>query len=279
MKTVEQQRESPDRALMDLLAQADPEDLSLLVDYLTANGERRSRRTSHWDASSALMRAKAAGAYSPQVLDTMVAELKRFGHNNIIRLFRQGDGPSYIEIVRDVARHFKVTCADADSVETLEARILEKLMAQAWQKMTDAERAEFHLGLGHPGSAAPAALAGAIAVIQVGGFAAYRVALFAANSLARSMTGRSLTIATNAALDRTVHALAGPVAWAVTALWTAFDLASPAYRVTVPCVVQIAYMRQKQSLHICPACEAPNETSAKFCNQCGAAFAKPTLQP
>lgn len=272
MAFVDTPRDEHDRALMALLAQAEHEDLSLLVDYLTAHGQQRA---SHSDARSVLLQAQAANAYSLQVLDTLLAEIKRFGDNNILKLFRRGEGPAYIDIVRDVARHFKVAFSEADGVDLLEARILDQLMGQAWAKMTDAERAEFNIGLGHVDGAGSAALAGARAALQVGGFAAYRLALFAANSLARSLTGRGLTAATHAALHRTVRALSGPVAWAVSAAWTAFDLASPAYRVTVPCVVQIAYMRQKQSLHICPACEAPNEKTARFCSQCGAAFSHP----
>ncbi|HEX5372811.1 MAG TPA: zinc-ribbon domain-containing protein [Aquabacterium sp.] len=272
MAFVDTPRDEHDRALMVLLAQAEQEDLSLLVDYLTAHGQQRA---SHSDARSVLLQAQAAHAYSLQVLDTMLAELKRFGDNNILKLFRRGEGPAYIDIVRDVARHFKVAFSEADGVDLLEARILDQLMGQAWDKMTDAERAEFNIGLGHVDSAGSAALAGARVALQVGGFAAYRLALFAANSLARSLTGRGLTATTHAALHRTVRALSGPVAWAVSAAWTAFDLASPAYRVTVPCVVQIAYMRQKQSLHICPACESPNEKTARFCSQCGAALSHP----
>ena len=41
---------------------------------------------------------------------------------------------------------------------------------------------------------------------------------------------------------------AGPVGWAVTAIWTIFDIASPAYRVTIPCVLHIAMLRQKYIL-------------------------------
>lgn len=264
-------QDDDDRALLDLLAHADQEDLALLVDYLTANAEQRA---SHTDAGRLLVQAKASGHYPPQARQALLAELKRFGNNSIIKLFRRGNGPSYRDIVRDVARHFKVICADNDGVDVLEARILEQLLGQAWEKMTDTERAEFHIGLGQTSGVSPA-LSGAMVALQLGGFAAYRIALFAANSLARSLTGRGLTSATHAALNRTVRILSGPVGWAVSAAWTAFDLASPSYRVTVPCVVQIAYMRQKQSLNICPACEAPNEKAAKFCNQCGTAFSPP----
>lgn len=37
----------------------------------------------------------------------------------------------------------------------------------------------------------------------------------------------------------------GPIGWVLTALWTIVDIAGPAYRVTVPAVIQIAYIRQR----------------------------------
>lgn len=279
MTNVDKQRDPHDRALIALFSQSDPQDLSLLVDYLTGHGKGREAHA-RADAFAVLTQARMTGQYGEQVFDTMLLELKRFGDNSILRLFRQGGGPSYLEIVRDVARHFNARVTDADAAEVLEARILESLMEQAWHKMTDAERAEFLAGMGTAAAAAgPAALAGALAALQLGGFAAYRIALLVANSLARAIAGRSLSMATNTTLDRTVRMLAGPVGWAVAAIWTAFDLASPSYRVTVPCVVQIAYMRQKQSLNICPACDAPNDKAARFCNQCGAAMARAASEP
>ena len=78
--------------------------------------------------------------------------------------------------------------------------------------------------------------------IREGGFACYKWLVVVANAL---LTGRGLTIAANAALTKWLSVLAGPIGWAVTALWTVIDIAGPAYRVTIPAVIQIAYMRQK----------------------------------
>ncbi|MFT1608869.1 DUF3944 domain-containing protein, partial [Enterobacter hormaechei subsp. steigerwaltii] len=44
---------------------------------------------------------------------------------------------------------------------------------------------------------------------------------------------------------RTMGAFAGPVGWVLSSLWLLIDLAGPAYRVTLPSCIFIAYMRQK----------------------------------
>ncbi|MHA6897190.1 zinc-ribbon domain-containing protein [Ralstonia pseudosolanacearum] len=68
---------------------------------------------------------------------------------------------------------------------------------------------------------------------------------------------------------RGVGALLGPIGLVVTGFWTLAEMANPAYRVTVPCVIQIAYMRQKPLSRFCSECHAPNSLEAKFCAQCG----------
>jgi len=90
--------------------------------------------------------------------------------------------------------------------------------------------------------------------------------------MARQVVGKGLTLVANRTLTRAISVVAGPIGWAVSAIWTAFDLASPAYRVTVPCVIQIAYMRQKLSLNLCSECGTVALSQAKFCHECGAAL-------
>ena len=52
------------------------------------------------------------------------------------------------------------------------------------------------------------------------------------------------------------------------------DLSSPAYRVTVPAVVQVAYMRNKilakLNYSTCAKCNGVVERSSNFCPNCAA---------
>ena len=81
--------------------------------------------------------------------------------------------------------------------------------------------------------------------IRNSGFVAYQIAVIVANAVAKMLLGRGLALATNAMLTRAVSIFAGPIGWILTGLWTFADLAGPAYRVTIPSVIYVAYMRLK----------------------------------
>jgi uncharacterized protein YaaW (UPF0174 family) len=40
------------------------------------------------------------------------------------------------------------------------------------------------------------------------------------------------------------------VGWTLTGLWTAVDIAGPAYRVTMPAVIQVALVRRKHAAEL-----------------------------
>jgi len=83
-----------------------------------------------------------------------------------------------------------------------------------------------------------------IQIICAGGFKSYQVALIIANAVAKAILGRGLTFAGNIYLTRLLAVLAGPVGWILTGVWTAFDFASQAYRVTIPACIYIAALRK-----------------------------------
>lgn len=263
---------SSNHSLSELLRSAEAEDLSVLVDYLTDKGEGRVSLTTA--TCSQLVAAKARGVYSENDLDTIVKELCRFGGNSFMNALRGGVGVPYREVVSDVLEHLKGSADSSDSVELLELKILQRLASQAWERMGPAEQKEFASNFGSGDLVGPAALAAVLASIRLGGFASYQIAVILAHSMAKLLLGRGLTFATSAALTRTIGVIAGPIGWLFTAIWTLFDLASPAYRVTVPCVIHIAYMRQKKSVQTCGSCDSVNALGAKFCNECGARFPK-----
>ncbi len=68
--------------------------------------------------------------------------------------------------------------------------------------------------------------------------------LIVANYIWKVLFGHGLRLTTNASLTRILSILAGPIGLTITALWTVWDIAGAAYRVTVPAVIQVAFLRQ-----------------------------------
>ena len=121
-------------------------------------------------------------------------------------------------------------------------------MTDALERMTDAERLELAMsvGLKHLDGVSAQALTGVfLAVFRAGGFKSYQLTVIIVNAILKALIGRGLTFAGGTVLTRTAAILTGPLGWAATGLWTAVDIASPAYRVTIPAVIQVAFLRQK----------------------------------
>ncbi|MGF6570035.1 uncharacterized protein YaaW (UPF0174 family) [Paraburkholderia sp. GAS333] len=185
---------------------------------------------------------------------------------------------AYDEVVKDVASHLKVAFDKKDDLLVIEDSILRKILRDSFEKMSAEERAAVlkELNVSDLSMLKPAAGAALIAAGRLGGFATYKLSLIVANAVSKALLGRGLPLAVNATLARTIGALLGPIGWVVTGVWTLADMASPAYRVTVPCVIQLAYMRQKAIVEVhtkaCPSCGARNERISRFCAECGQAF-------
>ncbi|EIK95516.1 hypothetical protein PMM47T1_17060 [Pseudomonas sp. M47T1] len=255
-----------------LLSVSDVEDISALVNYLTDNGE--GRLALDGDICKRLIAARNAGRYSLGDHEIIAKEIRLFGGNSLLNLFRK-DGVPYDEIVRDVAKHLKVNFGN-DSISVIEQEILGKILSRAFEEMSEEERRAIleELGVANFSTAGPAAAIATICAAKAGGFATYKLAAIVANAIAKALIGKGLTFAATGQLMRSISVAIGPIGWAITALWTAADLASPAYRVTVPCIVQLAYMRQKaimaRSTTDCTQCQHPIGNAARFCSECGA---------
>lgn len=174
-------------------------------------------------------------------------EIQLFGGNSFANLFRGGKGVLYREILYDVCNKLKVNFNKSAPTEIIEDCLLQKILYDALNKMSPEQIKELsmELGIDNFTNLSGQALSGVFqAIFQAGGFASYKLTLIIANAIARELTGRGLTFAANHTLTKTMSILTGPIGWTITGIWTAFDLASPAYRVTIPAVIQVAYLRK-----------------------------------
>ena len=165
--------------------------------------------------------------------------------HSLVNILR-GHGILYKEILCDVCDKLKVNYNKKQDIARIESYLLQKIISDSWANMTEAERKELLSEIGVDGSLKGAAgLSAIITAIKLGGFASYRTAAVIANAIAKTLIGKGLTFAANAALMKGLSILAGPIGIAVNALMVIPAMTGSAYRVTIPCVIHVAYIRQK----------------------------------
>ena len=259
-----------DADLADVLMSSSADDVRLLIDVITDNGKGRVSLSS--TVCGQLVAGKE-GEVNEFMRALVAEELTRFGGNSLMNLFRGGSGVPYKEMISDVANHVGVAKISAASCGDLEMAIIAKVIEHSLSRMSEEDKATFFesVGPGYRAGMGPSALATLIASLSASGLTAYSLSAMVASATMSSLVGRGVVFAGGATLGRGLAVLTGPVGWAITGIWTAFDLASPAYRVTVPCVIQIGHMRQKMLLKpTCSECHFPLTADAKFCGNCGA---------
>lgn len=229
------------------LANGSNEDLRVLVDYLT-KGKRGDTR---W--TEELTSSEAYRLYYPNQLQTMYLdiahELQKYGGNTILNILRS-HGVPYREILLDVCKKMKVNCNNKAKIAFIEDSLLRKVAEDAIEKMSseDLKILVDSANIKVANYSKETMVAALQMAVRMGGFVPYQIAVIVANAVCRVLLGRGLSLAVNAAITRYLAVFAGPIGWLLTAVWTAIDVAGPAYRVTIPCCIQIAYMRKMLSL-------------------------------
>ncbi|MBF0786284.1 hypothetical protein E4T80_12525 [Muribacter muris] len=173
-------------------------------------------------------------------------ELQLFGGNTFMNLIKGGKGVLYKEVLCDVCDKMKVNYNKSSSVKRIEENLLMKILQTTLEKMTPEElkKLAIEMGLKNVEEFNPQKITAAfIYMFNLGGFTSYKITLIIVNAVMRALFGHGLKLAANAALARWVSILTGPVGVAITSIWTLIDIAGPAYRVTIPAVIQIAYLR------------------------------------
>ncbi len=256
-----------DEDLLHLLSAADPADVSVLVDLLTDTGKGRLAMAS--EVSGALESAKAKGRFSEGVLRLLIRELQHYGGNSVVNLFRR-NGVPYGEIVSDVLAHLGGTAEKNESVESLETKVLDILLTEAWSKMSAEEQANFARRFEGPAGVIAGSYAGLLAAIRRGGASSIKAMLMSTGPLGQLLTRGPTAVAAGFTASRIASLMLGPVSVAALAGAAGGQtLAGEAYRITVPCVVQIACIRQKKLPSNCPSCQTAYTRTAKFCGHCG----------
>ncbi|MBZ5789226.1 hypothetical protein K8353_03820 [Burkholderia contaminans] len=237
-------------SLSALLQVADDDDLVILVEHLTDKGKGRSSLSD--TRLKQLMACSASGVFGHSDRNAIASEIRLFGGNSFANALRGGEGAAYQGLVIDAAKHLKVDAEEWESAPSVEVQLLRKLFLDALDAMPDDKRRVTlsHVGLSELAESGRAEIAAALREAPAHGEIRMRVAAFVAESTASSVLGRGLAVAGGAGVGSAVLA-SGALATAATVVaplslvFGAMALAAPAYRVFVPCVVQVAYIREK----------------------------------
>lgn len=230
---------------LEFLKELKSKDLEQLVEILIYDKDGKKRYSEELSLSNGYKE------YYPDHIKywrDIVEELQRFGGNSFANALRFGEGVLYKEILTDVCDKLKVNYNKKSNVEKIETNLLMKILEDALEKMSDEERKKLaeSIGLKNTQSFSAEAMLGIFqAIFRAGGFKSYQLTLIIVNAILKALIGKGLSFATNATLTRTMAILTGPIGWVITGLWTAIDIAGPAYRVTIPAVIEIAALRQK----------------------------------
>lgn len=230
---------------LEFLGELDSESLNDLVYCLMHDKDGSQRFTEELSMSESYKK------YNPDhklYWKEIAAEVQCFGGNTFATFFRGGKGVLYKEVLTDVCDKMNVNYNKDSSSEKIEHNLLMKILTEALEKMSPEELKELAESLGVNNSnllTTEAAIGTFQALFRAGGFKSYQLTVVIVNAVLKALLGRGLSVIGNATLMRVMSVLTGPVGWAVTGAWTAIDIASPAFRVTIPAVIQIAALRQQ----------------------------------
>ena len=230
---------------LEFLGQMKSEDLNDLVFSITRDKDGDARLTEELTMNE---RYKQYYPDHHQYWKDIAAEIQCFGANSFVTIFRGGKGVPYREVLTDVCDKLKVNYNKNSTVEKIENNMLMKIIADALEKMSPEELRNLaeSVGVKNTDGITAEVLAGIFqAAFRAGGFMSYQITLIVVNAVLKLLIGRGLSIAGNAALTRAMAFFTGPIGWILTGVWTAIDIAGPAYRVTIPAVIQIAALRKK----------------------------------
>lgn len=229
---------------LNFFAELNSDDLDILVEILTKNKDGEERLTENLTLEEEFIQNQPDHA---KYWDLIAAELQTFGGNSFANFLRGDKGVPYREILIDVSKKLKVNFNDEASTTIIENNIFMKILSDSMEKMDPKELKEFtdELGIKTTSFTSNAVIAALQIAVKKSGFLAYQIAVIVANSVAKQVIGRGLSLAGNAALTKSLSIFAGPIGWIISTIWTLYDIAGPAYRVTIPAVIQVAYLRKK----------------------------------
>jgi len=175
------------------------------------------------------------GVEASEGVDALVEEIRLDGANTLASIIRGWEGVDYSEIVCDAAKTLKVKVVKDDDHVTVEDKILSQLFREHYTvHATEEERAEIDGILQVHGVKQTSWSAGGALLTALISTVGQEVTKQVIKKALKVVAGRSAA---------RVASFAVPILGATMAALTVVDLAGPAFRKTVPTVIDVAILR------------------------------------
>ena len=224
------------------LSSCENEDLRVLCDILTHDRLGNIRITEQLTSTDEYNRNYPEDMLFlvPQISN----ELLKYG-SNTLATFWHNEPDSYETVLRRVCKQMDVRTMEQDSVAKMEHNLLTTLCQDTLNKMSERELRLLANENGIPDKTLTrqALTAALLMAIRTSRAVLTRIAARVIQYIVEIITVRGVATAGIETATRAVGGALGPIGWIALGAWTVYDISSPAYRVCVPAVLQVAYMR------------------------------------
>ena len=224
------------------LSSCENEDLRVLCDILTHDRLGNIRITEQLTSTDEYNRNYPEDMLFlvPQISN----ELLKYG-SNTLATFWHNEPDSYETVLRRVCKQMDVRTMEQDSVAKMEHNLLTTLCQDTLNKMSERELRLLANENGIPDKTLTrqALTAALLMAVRTSRAVLTRIAARVIQYIVEIITVRGVATAGIETATRAVSSALGPIGWIALGAWTVYDISSPAYRVCVPAVLQVAYMR------------------------------------
>ena len=224
------------------LSSCENEDLRVLCDILTHDRLGNIRITEQITATDEYNRNSPEDMLFlvPQISN----ELLKYG-SNTLATFWNNEPDSYETVLRRVCKQMDVRTMEKDSVTKMEHNLLTTLCQDTLNKMSERELRLLANENGIPDKTLTrqALTVALLMAVRTSRAVLTRIAARVIQYIVEIVTIRGVATAGIETATRAVGGALGPIGWIALGAWTVYDISSPAYRVCVPAVLQVAYMR------------------------------------
>ena len=160
---------------LKVLRKMNNDELKVLIQILLDKG----RVTEDLSSSELFRTCHESGNYAP-CIDLVDEEIRRFGGNTIVNLFR-GGGPEYKEIACDVCEKLDVEVNQSKRMREIDTALLKKVLTKMWEEMEDKDRRELldslNIKITTDSNFKAEGLAALLTAFRAGGFASYQLTM------------------------------------------------------------------------------------------------------